>query len=137
MVSGGLRLRANDWQSLVSHLERCLPEEGCGLLAGAGEQIERVLPVENELHSRVRYRMEPRGLVAALNQIDAAGMEMLGAFHSHPAGPDGVSPSDVAEWGYPEAALVVCALDGDRWHLRAYRVEDDRAREIPLVVEDH
>lgn len=95
-----------------------------------------VLPVENELHSRTRYRMEPRALVAALHRIEAEGMEMLAAFHSHPAGPDGVSAMDRDEWAYPEAALVVCMRGPQGWSGRVYRIEGGNLRELRLVLEE-
>lgn len=136
MGAGDIRLRRTDWEVLASHLTACWPEEGCGLLAGTGEQVRKVLPVENELHSRTRYRMEPRALVAALHRIEAEGMEMLAAFHSHPAGPDGVSATDQDEWAYPGAALVVCTRAAAGWSGRAYRIEHGDLREVLFVLED-
>lgn len=128
----GLEIRTADWTRVAAHLDACLPEEGCGLLAGDEESVKLVLPIENALHSPVRYAMEPRALVSAMLHIEDLGLNLLGAFHSHPEGPFGVSDSDVREWQYPEAALVVCVLQSGRWEGRAYRIDDSGTREVRL-----
>jgi len=130
-----IRLTAAQWADIVGHLVACLPEEGCGLLAGRSDRVETVVPIENAEHSPVHYAMEPRALVAALGRLEALDLELLGAFHSHPHGPFGVSESDVREWQYPEAALVVCAPREEAWAARAFIVDGGRVTEVPLDVE--
>lgn len=121
---------------MVEHLEAWLPEEACGLLSGRGERVTRVWPIENVEHSPVHYHMEHRSLVEAMLAIDGRGEELLAAFHSHPAGPDGVSGTDVREWQYPEAALIVWSRQGGRWSARAFVVSGTAARGIPLMVDE-
>lgn len=130
----GIVIRAKDWASVSRHLDACMPEEGCGLLAGNRGSVELVLPIENAAHSPVRFVMDPRGLVAGIVSLEDAGLELLGVFHSHPAGPFGVSDTDIREWMYPEAAIVVCVLREGRWVGRAYRVEGGGMREIRLTI---
>jgi proteasome lid subunit RPN8/RPN11 len=96
--------------------------------------VELVLPIENSEHSPFHYHMEHRALIEAFNQVDGLGMELLAAFHSHPSGPGGVSRSDLREWQYPEAALVVCTLHGREWVARGFVVGHDGAREIPVIL---
>jgi len=129
-----LSLTGAQWDEIVAHLTASLPEEGCGLLAGRAA-IEIVLPIENAEHSPVRYTMEPRALVAALARFEAAGMDLLGVFHSHPSGPFGVSDSDMREWRYRETALMVCVPGRAGWQGRAYFIVDGQATEIPVLVE--
>jgi len=136
MTAARIRLTGAQWAGLVSHLADCLPEEGCGLLAGK-DRVELVLPIENGEHSAVRYTMEPRALVSAIGRIEASGMDLLGIFHSHPAGPFGVSESDVREWQYPEAVLVVCSRGVAGWAARAFVVAEGRVTEVPLLVDEN
>jgi proteasome lid subunit RPN8/RPN11 len=135
MTPDRIRLSQAHWAEVVKHMAACLPEEGCGLLAGRAGRVELVLPIENAEHSRLHYSMEPRALIAALGRLEELGLELLGAFHSHPAGPSGVSESDVREWQYPEAALVVCAPREESWGARAFIVEGGRVAEVPLQIE--
>lgn len=132
----GLEIRAVDWTTVEAHLDACLPEEGCGLFAGRLGRVGLVLPIENIDHSPVHFRMEPRALVTAILHLEDLGLELLGVFHSHPVGPFGVSATDVREWRYPEAALVVCSLREDRWVGRAYRVDDGGTREVRLTIDE-
>ena len=120
---------------MAAHLESCLPEEGCGLLAGRGSDVTLMLPIENSEHSPIHYHMEHRALIEAFHLVDQLGLEMLGAFHSHPLGPAGVSASDIREWQYPEATIVVCSRVGALWSARGFVVEEGDAREIPVGVE--
>jgi proteasome lid subunit RPN8/RPN11 len=135
MANRRIRLTAGQWADVVGHLAACLPEEGCGLLAGHADRVELVLPIENADHSPVHYTMEPRALVSALGRLETLGLELLGAFHSHPAGPFGVSESDVREWHYPEAALMVCAPREEAWGARAFIVDGSRVAEVPVQFE--
>lgn len=107
------------------------------MLGGRVDRVELVLPIENIDHSPVRYRMEARAQVDGLGRIEDLGLDLLGAFHSHPAGPVGVSESDVREWQYPEAALIVCAPGADGgWRMRAFRVDEGGVVELPVLHED-
>lgn len=135
MARDRVRLTETQWAAVAAHLEGCLPEEGCGLLAGQEDRVALVLPIENTDHSPVHYSMEPRALVAALGRLEDLGLDLLGAFHSHPAGPFGVSESDVRQWQYPEAALVVCVPREAGWAARAFFIDDSGVTEVPLLVE--
>jgi len=135
MVKPRIRLSAAQWAEIVTHLEACLPEEGCGLLAGRAGRVELVVPIENVEHSPVHYAMEPRALVDTLGRFEVLGLDLMGAFHSHPGGPFGVSESDVREWQYPEAALVVCAPEEAGWAARAFLVDEGGATEMPLQID--
>jgi proteasome lid subunit RPN8/RPN11 len=129
-----IRLTGEQWAEVVAHLEACRPEEGCGLLAGRADRVEIVLPIENIDHSPVRYRMEARALVAGLGRIEDLGLDLLGAFHSHPAGPPGVSESDLREWQYPESALIVCAPGAHgAWQIRAFRADEGGVVELRVL----
>ncbi len=128
-------MREGDWDRLAAYLNACLPEEGCGLLAGREGEVELWLPIENSEHSPIHYHMEDRALVRALHQVEEMGLDLLAAVHSHPHGPVGVSQSDVREWQYPEAALVVCSPAGEEWVARGFIVDGETVREIPILVE--
>lgn len=109
-------------------------EEACGLLGGLADRVEQVIPIENELHSSSRYRMEPRAQIRAFQAIEDAGFSLVGIYHSHPAGPMGLSSQDLREAAYPEAAYLIWSRQGNDWHCRGFRLEQGRAREIPLVA---
>lgn len=105
------------------------------MLAGRSSEVQLILPIENAEHSPSHYHMEHRALIEAFNRVDELGLDLLAAFHSHPHGPAGVSQSDLEEWQYPEAALVVCTRLGDKWTARGFMVEGGGAREIQVLID--
>lgn len=131
-----LILQQQDWQLAREHLSGCLPEEGCGLIGGSvsGSEVwgRLVLPVENLLHSPVRYRMNPQRQLQALQKIDDTGLQLVGIFHSHPDGPQTPSITDMNEFLYPGVlALILSRPDGtEDWILRAFHVSDGGFFEI-------
>ena len=120
---------------MLEDVRRSLPNEACGLLAGVGEEVRLVLPVRNEAASPVRFRMAPREQLAAFRRIEEAGLQLLGIYHSHPGGPDHLSPTDLAEAAYAEAAYLVWFPTPKGWRCRAFRLDRARPEEIPLVLE--
>jgi proteasome lid subunit RPN8/RPN11 len=131
-----LQIGAEHWNVMVRHVSEWRPEEACGLLGGPPGRVEAVYPVENVLHSPVAYEMDPRGQVEAMVRLEAEGWEIVGIFHSHPAGPATPSMSDVAQAYYPESVYVILSPGGEtEWKARGFRIEAGGVREVDLVVE--
>jgi proteasome lid subunit RPN8/RPN11 len=135
MASEVLRLMRLHLEEIVAHVKRAQPEEACGLLGGPPGQVQRVYLVENIDHSPVSYQMDPTGQVRAMEEIEGAGWEIVGIFHSHPAGPAVPSPTDVAQAFYPEAVYLILAPDGpESWGVRGFRIDQGRVREVALEL---
>ncbi|MBI3406675.1 MAG: M67 family metallopeptidase, partial [Acidobacteria bacterium] len=87
---------------------RANPEiECCGLLAGGGGVITRMLPATNGLASAAAYEIAPEELFRLFKQMRSEGWEHLGIYHSHPRGPNIPSPADVKRAYYPNAAYFI------------------------------
>jgi len=121
------------WQAMRRHVARRSPLEACGLLAGKGARVELVLGVPNSLHSPVRFRMEPRAQWRAFQRIEAAGLDLIGIYHSHPKGPDHPSPTDIAEGMYPVVNIIWYQTEGE-WNARGFWIESGKPTEIALKV---
>lgn len=130
-----LTLRKDHWHKMLEHVEQNVPLEACGLLAGKNGQVEQVILVRNQARSAVRFVMDPYEQLEAFNQIDSNGLELLGIFHSHPAGPETVSPTDIAEAAYDVVHLVWSRIQGP-WHLRGFWIENGSATEVSLQIVD-
>ncbi len=130
-------------REMLAHLLAHLPEEACGLLGGSFQpglaRAERLLIIENELHSPVRYRMNPAEQLKAFEQLEQQGLELVATFHSHPAGPPHPSPTDLGEFAYPGVLLLICQpVSPADWQVRAFEIEavlDPQAhyREVTLI----
>jgi proteasome lid subunit RPN8/RPN11 len=117
---------------------QCSPEEACGLLSGQIEagyyRVAAVIPATNELHSPVRYRIDPHEQIAAFNQIDAQGLELVGIYHSHPAGPPDPSPTDIAEAFYPAAVYLIWSAPEGDWRCKAFLIQDGQVIPVEICV---
>lgn len=128
-----LSLSRVHWQAMRRHVARRSPLEACGLLAGKGTRVELVLGVPNSLHSPVRFRMEPRAQWRAFQRIEAAGLDLIGIYHSHPKGPDYLSPTDIAESLYPVVNIIWYQAEG-KWNARGFWIESGKPKETALKV---
>jgi proteasome lid subunit RPN8/RPN11 len=131
-----LILTGEQWSQMMDDAERRAPEEACGLLAGRGEQAVAVLPITNILHSPVRYRLDPKQQLDAFMWIDKQGLSLIGIYHSHPAGPDSPSVTDIQEAYYPEAAYLIWSRRSGSWVCRAFSMIDRHVQEISIVIEN-
>ncbi len=122
-------------EGMHAHVQASAPLEACGLLAGRAGVVSAVIPVANQALSAVRFQMEPAEQLQALQWIDAQGLELVGIFHSHPAGPDRPSATDIAEAAYPVVNLI-WSRAGAEWYVRGYWIEGSRVTEAELDVTD-
>ncbi len=133
MAPERLWVSTDGWQAMIRHVRSCVPEEACGLLGGVGGRATVVLPIENQSHSTIRFRMEPAAQVRAMMDLERTGQELLGIYHSHPSGPSSPSATDVAEAAYPEVAYLVWSPTGEGWQCEAFRFEAGRF--LPMGLE--
>jgi [CysO sulfur-carrier protein]-S-L-cysteine hydrolase len=108
-----LSLTNEQLQQMISHVDAHLPLESCGLLAGKNSQVEKIFFVQNQAQSPVRYVMDPIQQLHAFEWIESNNMDLLGIFHSHPAGPETVSPTDIAEAAYDVVYIILARVDGE------------------------
>ncbi len=134
-MDGSLTLSADQLKSILDHIEAHLPMEACGLLAGRHGRVEAVIPVTNALHSPTRFRMDPVEQLRAFEWIDEQGLDLVGIFHSHPAGPSTVSATDIAEAAYPVVHVIVSPAQPG-WQVRGFWIQAGRAWEVPIHIEE-
>lgn len=120
---------------MLRQLRDAYPLEACGIMAGLDGRVRRLYAVENRLRSPVAYEMEPRQQIAAMLDLEKAGLEMLAIYHSHPKGPQTPSPTDVAQSYYPGVAYVIVSLaDRRQPSIRAFIISEGGFDEIVLKI---
>ena len=130
---GQLVISEKHRDEMLAHAERQIPLEACGLLAGKNGRVEKVFFVRNQAQSPVRFVMDPYEQLKAFEWIDSNGLDLLGIFHSHPAGPETASPTDIAEAAYAVVHVICSGKDG-KWKLRGFWIEDGEAVETALEI---
>jgi proteasome lid subunit RPN8/RPN11 len=128
-----LSLTQQQLTGMIAHVESQLPLEACGLLAGKGSSVESVLAVTNQAQSPVRFVMDPIEQLKAFEWIDSQGLDLVGIFHSHPAGPETVSPTDIADSAYAVVNVILSRVDG-AWRARGFWIQDGGFEEVALTV---
>jgi len=128
-----LHLKRSHWEIMLAHVQAHAPLESCGLLAGKIISVEEVLLVGNQAESRVRFVMDPKEQLKALDWIDTHKLELIGIFHSHPAGPEMVSITDIEEAAYPVTQVIWSPVKG-KWNARGFWIENKRVSEVVLKV---
>jgi proteasome lid subunit RPN8/RPN11 len=77
--------------------------------------------------------MEPYQQLEAFEWIESHALELVGIFHSHPAGPETVSSTDIAEAAYEVVHLIWSRPDG-QWTARGYWIENGQTKEVDLLI---
>jgi len=126
---------------MVAHCLDCLPLEACGLIGGlpvAGEAaatlVSEVYPASNAARSARVYTVEPKDLLRADRTAEAAGLALVGVWHSHTHTPAYPSPTDVAQAPDPDWHYVLVSLADTEPVVRSYRIAQGRVEEEPVVL---
>lgn len=128
-----LYLTKEQLQIMIDHVNAEAPLEACGLLAGIDSSVEKIFLVQNQAHSPIRYVMNPQEQLNAFAWIESHRMNLLGIFHSHPTGPETVSPTDIDEAAYEVIQVILSRMDAG-WRARGFWIKDNDYSEIELRV---
>ncbi|MEM9521533.1 MAG: M67 family metallopeptidase [Actinomycetota bacterium] len=114
-------------RDLVAHCRAEVPNEACGYLVGAAPgEVSRFVPIANAAASPTRFVLDPAGQLAAEQAVDAAGEQVVGIAHSHPAGeavPSSIDIADAARYD-PFGVFVHAIVEPDPGVVRWYRIVD-------------
>lgn len=143
----GMRIPKPLLDRMIQHARRETPYEACGLLAGRDDDAMHLYLIKNLEDSprlraldippdrRVRYFMDEAQLFYAQRNMRDNDLELVAIFHSHPAGPDRPSPTDVRLAFYPEARYIIISLaDADHPVVNNFRIVDQRVTREELDV---
>jgi desampylase len=117
--------------AILAHAAAAAPREACGLLVGRDAVVERAVAARNVAVEPTRYEVAPEDHFTAVRAARSDGLEVIGAYHSHPASPAVPSPTDrdAAFGGF----LFVIASPVPRPHLRAWELRHGNFVERLLV----
>jgi [CysO sulfur-carrier protein]-S-L-cysteine hydrolase len=121
---------------MVAHAREELPNECCGMIGGRDGEATSVVRIENAAASPLRYEMDPQGQFDGLKEIEGAGEELLGIYHSHTRSAAYPSQTDVNQAvAWPEQVYVIVSLEnGDAPDVKAYDLADMRIADVELDV---
>ena len=122
-------------RELIGRARAEAPLECCGLLLGVRNQVRHIVPMTNVAAGdrRVRFRIDDESHIALAKVIRAfrPALEVIGVYHSHPAGAAIPSASDLDEAYYADWIYVVIGLT-PRAAVNAFAIRRGRARQLVL-----
>jgi proteasome lid subunit RPN8/RPN11 len=129
-------LSRSQLDEIVGHAQGQPDQEVCGVLGGRAGTVERIYRTRNVAKTPATlFELHPKDFMDALDDIDAAGLETLGFYHSHIRSSPYPSRTDVMNWNpeaYPDAVYFICSLaEPGNPVTRAFRFD----RDVHLVEE--
>jgi proteasome lid subunit RPN8/RPN11 len=144
--------------SIVAHARRDAPNECCGLLIGRDRSVHEAVPARNmratgwkhvlgralrvvgnrrRAPGEIEFLLDPRDHFAAMRQARAAGLSVVGVYHSHPASAPLPSQTDRLLATYTEYVYVIVSPGDDHRpaDVRAYQLADGDFAALPLIPE--
>jgi proteasome lid subunit RPN8/RPN11 len=123
-------------KQIIAHAEKEAPIEACGYLAGVGGRVTWHYPMTNADGREDHYSFGPIEQFAAHKAVRREGLEIVGAYHSHPATPARPSAEDIRLAHDPTIIYVIISLlDGQR-NVKAFRMKEGKAEEEILIVKE-
>lgn len=134
-----LLLPHNLREEVMIHLLQCAPNEGVGMLGvhapvrtetGTEACAALFIPGRNTEASPVRYTMDPQDVITAFRTFREQGLRLGAIVHSHLRGPATPSTSDVNEWNYSEALMLIASFAEHPPALQAWRLVEEQGMAI-------
>lgn len=135
-----ITISQSDYEKLLAHAEKCLPEEACGLIAGEvtedGKAIQKVYLLTNIDHSNEHFSLDPKEQLAAIKDMRANGLTPLGNWHSHPESPSRPSDED-KRLAYDSKAsyLILSLMNRAAPVLNSFQIIGDTVTNEGLTIE--
>ena len=135
-----IKLFKTDYEKIVAHAEKELPNEACGLIGGTingdSKEIKKVYLLTNIDHSIEHFSLDPKEQLAAIKDMRQNGLVPLGNWHSHPESPSRPSDED-KRLAYDSKAsyMILSLMDRQNPVLNSFKITGDTAEKEELVIE--
>jgi proteasome lid subunit RPN8/RPN11 len=136
-----IQIHKQCFDEMIGNARRVPLEECCGLLAGRDGAIARIFAAKNAASDPAKnYEIAPPELFRLMREIRAAGLDLLGIYHSHPNGKNEPSSRDIELAYYPGTAYFILSPlphEPDAAAprpVRAFSIRDGRATELQIQI---
>ena len=130
-----MRISRTLYDEIVEHARAEAPNECCGMIATRDGVAIRVHPAVNRAASPLRYEIDGAEQYRIQMEIDDAGLDLGGIYHSHTRSDPYPSQTDINLAFYPDALYVIVGLAGEAPKVRAYTIRDGKVAEAELAVD--
>ncbi|MFQ5646105.1 MAG: Mov34/MPN/PAD-1 family protein [bacterium] len=127
---------------ILDHCRKAYPHECCGLLAGDGGEkkiVKGVYSLTNKNTERAadRYEIDPPEYAQKDREIQEAGMQVIGIYHSHPDHPPRPSETDFNRAWPVYSYLIVAVEKGEKFDPHSWVLNEDETafQEEEFIIE--
>jgi len=110
-----LRIERQFVDEMIAHSREAMPDECCGILAGAGDSVSKVYRMTNVEASPFRFSMDPLEIMNVDQEASDLGWELAIIYHSHTHSEAYPSDTDVRIAGgtnelWPDVRYILVSL---------------------------
>ena len=116
-----MKIPQNIIEELIAQARKEAPDESCGYLLGAGDEVTENYWMENIDHSPEHFSFAPKDQFAALKYARSKGLRILANWHSHPASPSRPSQEDLRLANDPTIRYAILSLH-EGIHLNSFKI---------------
>lgn len=122
------------------HLAQLSPEqEVCGLISSKEGVPNRCYAIDNVADQpSQQFLLDAKQQIAAMATMRENGETLFAIYHSHPTAPALPSNADLQFAAYPDALYFIISLNTKGvLEMRGFKIENQQAREIPLILSEY
>jgi len=124
-----MKIRRAAFEAIQAHGAEGYPDEICGLMLGpqTDHLVTEVRRARNIIvdRSRDRYEIDPLDQIRIQREADAAGLDVIGYYHSHPDHPAQASRFDTERAWAGYVYVIVSIEKGKPVDANAYVADED------------
>ena len=136
-----IQLNKADFEKMLAHATKELPDEASGLIAGevqgTNKIVRKVYLLTNIDHSNEHFSLDPKEQLAAVKDMRANGLVPLGNWHSHPESPSRPSEED-KRLAYDSKAsyMILSLMDRENPVLNSFHIGGPDAEKEDLQIKE-
>jgi proteasome lid subunit RPN8/RPN11 len=124
-----VKVQRSAFEAIRAHGAEGYPNEICGVMIGppGDRTVTEVKRARNIIvdRARDRYEIDPRDHIRIQREADAAGMDIVGYYHSHPDHPAEASRFDTERAWAGYVYLIVAVHSGQPVDANAFVADND------------
>ena len=124
-----MKIQRQAFEAIQAHGAEGYPNEICGIMVGppGDHTVTDVKRARNIIvdRARDRYEIDPRDHVRIQREADAAGLDIVGYYHSHPDHPAQASRFDTERAWAGYVYLIVSVNGGEAVDANAFVADSD------------
>ena len=121
-------------ETIYRQAEEEAPLEACGYLAGKDGVVTTHYQMTNVDQSEIHYSFDPQEQFRVIKTVRNSGLEIMAAYHSHPASPARPSEEDIRLAHDSSIIYVIVSLENGKKSCGAFIIKDGLVIPEPLGI---